>query len=277
MPSTYAHYRFGKEIYKRLPEDMKKSVDVSPELFAIGQHGPDILFYYSALKSNTVNGTGYGMHAKPASDFFGPALKILEETGNDEGERAYIYGFICHFMLDSCVHWYVEDAISETGVSHTGIEGDFDRMLMERDGEDPVKYMTACHIVPSQENARIIAKFFPEIPQEDILKALKDMIFYSKLLRCPGRLKRGFILTGLKVMGHIDTIGGMVITPKARPQCVQSTAVLDKLFAVALDEAERYLAEFKETLEAGKPLPERFSRTFGPDEESKKEYEIFKA
>lgn len=275
MPSTYAHFKFGQEIYKRLPESIKKSVDLSPQLFAAGQHGPDILFYYNVLKSNPVNRIGYGMHAKPAADFFVSALSVLRDPEDDAAERAYIYGFVCHFMLDSCVHWYVEDAISEYGVPHTSIEADFDRMLMEEDGLDPVRHMTASHIIPSQENAAAIAKFFPQLSARHILKSLKDMRFYSNLIVCRSALKRRAMLAALKMLGHYDTIGGMIIRPKADERCRISTPVLKRLFDTALDEAEKYLKEFENAIETGKPLSERFYRTFGPDKESREEYEIY--
>ena len=46
MPSTYAHYRFGQEVLKELPNDIKKIIIENKELYDIGLHGPDILFYY---------------------------------------------------------------------------------------------------------------------------------------------------------------------------------------------------------------------------------------
>ena len=46
MPTTYAHDLFGKEVYKRLPSDMKALIRRHGDLYRIGLHGPDILFYY---------------------------------------------------------------------------------------------------------------------------------------------------------------------------------------------------------------------------------------
>ena len=54
MPSTYAHYRFGRDVYRRLPDDIKGIISDERRLFLIGLHGPDILFYYKPLKSNRV-------------------------------------------------------------------------------------------------------------------------------------------------------------------------------------------------------------------------------
>ena len=50
MPSTYAHYRMGKELIKALPESRQTIIRNNMELYLIGLHGPDILFYYKPLK-----------------------------------------------------------------------------------------------------------------------------------------------------------------------------------------------------------------------------------
>ena len=50
MPTTYAHYKFGKEVLSALPRPLQNSIEAHRELFDIGLHGPDILFYYNALK-----------------------------------------------------------------------------------------------------------------------------------------------------------------------------------------------------------------------------------
>ena len=49
MPSTYAHFRFGQEVYKELLPKCRTVIDAFRPLYDIGLHGPDILFYYHAL------------------------------------------------------------------------------------------------------------------------------------------------------------------------------------------------------------------------------------
>ena len=58
MPTTYAHYTFGKKVLNELNIDIRDSININMELFNIGLHGPDILFYYKPLKSNKVNKLG---------------------------------------------------------------------------------------------------------------------------------------------------------------------------------------------------------------------------
>ncbi len=63
MPSTYAHYRMGQEVYKSLPALARTTINNHKELYDIGLHGPDILFYYQPLAVCAVNKQGYDMHS----------------------------------------------------------------------------------------------------------------------------------------------------------------------------------------------------------------------
>ena len=48
MPSTYAHRRFGADVLERLPAELQEKIAPYRELYDIGLHGPDLLFYYHA-------------------------------------------------------------------------------------------------------------------------------------------------------------------------------------------------------------------------------------
>ena len=58
MPTTYTHYRFGKEVISALPRPLQGAIENHRELFDIGLHGPDILFYHKALIKYPVNAQG---------------------------------------------------------------------------------------------------------------------------------------------------------------------------------------------------------------------------
>ena len=80
MPSTYAHYRMGKEVAEELTGEAWHTLSMYRQLYLIGLHGPDILFYYKPLKSNVINGIGYGMHCRPGVEFFEHAFLIGSQT-----------------------------------------------------------------------------------------------------------------------------------------------------------------------------------------------------
>ena len=172
MPSTYAHYRMGQEVIKQVSVPAHDIIMKHKQLYDIGLHGPDILFYYHPLVTNPVN-----------------AAEIIETASDKEAALAYIYGFICHFALDSTCHGYIDEKIVQSGVSHTEIEVEFDRSLMIEDGKDPVRQDLTKHIVPSMENASVIAQFFQGAEPKRVKKALKGMIQNNHLLLAPSRLK----------------------------------------------------------------------------------------
>lgn len=117
MPSTYAHDCFGKAVYKQLPKEIQKEIKAYGPLYMAGLHGPDILFYYKPLRANAVNQIGFGMHARPAAEFFEQAWKKGKELSANRGGFAYLYGFICHFALDHSCHGYIEEKIQKSGVT----------------------------------------------------------------------------------------------------------------------------------------------------------------
>lgn len=267
MASTYAHYRFGKEVLKRLPAHIEAQIMQNMNLYMIGLHGPDILFYYKALFQNPVNQVGYDMHAVPAKKFFAHALKIVKETHNRHNELSYVYGFICHFVLDSAVHGYIDEKISASGVAHTEIEVEFDRMLMIRDGYDPLSHSLTGHFEVKDEDCKVIAEFFPDLSETDIKKSIKSMKSYNALLLAPQEWKRRLIYAILKVTGNYREMHGCIVNRKANPKCKDSNEKLDELYTGAVSIAADLITEFHDTFITGKDvLNQRYEKTFGADQ-----------
>ena len=263
MPSTYAHRRFGANVLDHLPEDARSRITPYRELYDIGLHGPDILFYYHAAKSNPVSHLGNAMHDEPGAAFFAPARSRVQSADDPAAALAYVLGFICHFALDSTCHPCVEQYVRDSGVSHCEIETEFDNMLMRRDGHDPLHYFTASHIHPSEANARVIAPFYKDISVEQIYDALRGMISLHKLLQASNPVKRWVVLTGMRAVGKYDGMHGLVANPKPNPACADSNRRLDDLYAKALPLAERLILAYIDDLATDAPLDKAYEHTFG--------------
>ena len=108
MPSTYAHRRFGADVLDRLPAELQEKIAPYRELYDIGLHGPDLLFYYHAEKSTPVSALGNAMHEQPGAVFFERARGVVNKAKNRDAALAYALGFLCHFALDSTCHPRVE-------------------------------------------------------------------------------------------------------------------------------------------------------------------------
>ena len=271
MPATYAHYRFGQEVRKDLPEKEKKIVEEFPELFMIGLHGPDIFFYYKPFSKNRVRQIGHEMHKRAGEAFFAPAAEVVREHGGNHAYLSYLYGFICHFALDVACHGYVDEKIAKSGISHTEIEAEFDRMLMVKDGHDPIRYKPTGHIVPSLENAEIIQAFFEDADSTQVLGTLKGMVTYLNLLVAPSKGKRFLINTILKLTGNYKELHGLMINYLANPDCADSTKELFKRYGEAKDMALLLIHEYGGFLEGKEELNPIYNYTFGSKPTEEKE------
>jgi len=238
MPTTRAHYKHGEEVRTKVNAKAQEIIDKYPELFHFGVHGPDLLFYNDALKKNHVNQEGARLHSLPGSYFFENAVSVLEalkEEGNNDYKPAlsYVYGFLCHFALDVCCHGYVQEKMDASGVSHTEIEAEMDREILVREGLDPIRTKLTGHLVPSGKNARVISRFYAEeITQEDVYKAMKDMVWFLNALVLPNKVVRGMVYRLLKAVKQYDTKHGLIINYEKNPECADST---EKLLALSED------------------------------------------
>lgn len=265
MPSTYAHYRMGQQVRKMLRGHEKEVLEKYPQLYLIGLHGPDILFYYKPLKSNAINKIGYELHDHSGQEFFERAKKLILQKTDKDPYLAYTYGVLNHFALDVNCHGYIEDKISASGISHGEIEVEFDRELMVRDKKNPVTQLLTKHIVPSEENARIISEFYPGTSMQEMQEALRGMIFYNNLLVAPSHIKRWGVCLLLKLSGNYKEMKGLMVNYHKNPACNDSTAKLISLYLQARDMAYQFIVEFDEFLNKDRKLDPIFAYNFGSE------------
>ena len=146
MPAVYSHYRLGQKVIEQLNNPLKKIILNNQDLFNLGLHGPDILFYNRPYIHSKVNQLGSTMHQQKANNFFKKSLSILKET-KSEAQFIYLCGFVCHFILDSNCHGYIDNIIVVTGITHFEIETELDRYLMLKDNLDPLTSPLTNHII----------------------------------------------------------------------------------------------------------------------------------
>jgi len=269
MPTTYAHYRFGSEVTSLLPSSIQDEILQNQSLFQIGLHGPDILFYYKALSHNPISSYGNQMHHKPGSAFFEPQLESITASVLHSGASSYLYGFVTHFILDTYCHPYVGKVESATGLSHSEIEADFDRLLLLEDGFDPISHRVTNHLNISTQNAEIISHFYPEfITSEHIVSAISSMKKILDFLVAPQKIKRLLINKALKITGNYDGMHGLIINYEPNPLLVEPCNQLRQLYSDALPICVQAILDYQAFLMHQSSLTDVFHRTF-ENEESK--------
>ena len=173
MPATYAHCRFGKEMLHLMPADVRGTAKRYRQLFDVGLQGPDLFFYYRPDITGKVRRLGQKFHMQTGREFFSRACRNLRREPDDSGQ-AYLYGVLCHYVLDAGCHSLVTQ-----GENLLRIEATFDHFLMARDGfsaSDPW-LITAL----SDQQWSALSRFYPGT----------DKRIFHHSLRCMGKASMG--------------------------------------------------------------------------------------
>lgn len=270
MPTTYAHYRFGKSVLKKLTAEQQVCIQRNRTLYDLGLHGPDLLFYYKALKKHPVNQRGFAVHGRTGAEVFTQGAEVLNAlTGRQkDAAKAYLYGYLCHFALDSNCHPYVEEMTRTVGLTHGKIEAEFDRFLMEKDGLDPLRIRPTGHLAiwslrKRMEYARCIALFFPGITAVQIEKAIRSIRFYCDLLGLRGPRARRILKRLMGWLHCSENMQDLVILPKKEEKCRVLNYQLTLLYRKAIGDAAALAANLDACMEGKEELDKRFFHTFG--------------
>ncbi|MBE5947462.1 MAG: hypothetical protein E7261_00385 [Lachnospiraceae bacterium] len=109
MPGLSTHYLFGVGTLKYIKNTGLYGMVLNhPTVYALGQQGPDMLFYYPKIKGGNV---GSLMHKENTAEFFECMLHYIERHSGNARERevllVYVAGFLGHYVLDRTFHPYV--------------------------------------------------------------------------------------------------------------------------------------------------------------------------
>lgn len=262
MPTTYTHDLFGKKVYRQLPEEIRKVIRKNGDLFRIGLHGPDILFY--DLTNLSVSSIGVEMHSIPAASFFLRGMSMVRAR-DDERLLAYLLGFGCHYLLDSVCHPYVEDMAKAKVITHTLLEKEFDRTLMLETNKNPYHFYPSDCIVPKVSYARVIRKMFPELGTRDILVSLRMMKFLTNAMVYDNRGKRRFLVALVtRIAGKRKSRSALEFFMEKNPVPGSEGPVneLHRYFDQAVEEAPAYIEKLYGLSKEELPLSKRWNRTY---------------
>lgn len=264
MPSIYAHSSFGKDIYKKLPTELKKIVHKYPKAFNAGLQGPDFLFFYRPFIRCKPNKLGYSQHRQPFSDFLDKIRPVIQKKGKDCGEYAYMLGVICHFMLDSESHSYVIKKSEEPGYNHLVMEIEFDRYLMKKDGRNPFLYPVWKHIRWDRETLDAVHGIYQafEISREKIEKSLRSMSFTKWFLTTGRTFRRLFIRAAMVLSCHYKKLEGHMMDLIPKRTAPETNRVLEKIYHESIGKCIDLIKEFDQVILTDKPFHERFECTF---------------
>lgn len=273
MPSNYAHRIFGDAVYSVLSPTLTGRMEPYLPLFRLGLHGPDLLFYYQPFRKTLLGKMGSGLHHFTGKEVIGCLLDATRALPEEQREAAMTYtlGYVCHYLLDSACHPYVERLERAGKANHITIEGELDLWLIAEDGgtpftTDPVSHLTG--LIP--EDFEVLASLYamlsklpyPEAPlkerPEAIASAHRWMVIVNHFFASPRWWKRAVAHTGLFLTGSYEKRKGAIFHKAPDPAFDGCSR---QLYALLMDAA----AEAPAVLEAvcRGDLSRRFDTDFG--------------
>lgn len=255
MPASYAHYRFGKLLLPQLPPDVRQCVSRFRRLYDVGLQGPDFFFYYNPLMKTPVGSLGGSFHAQSGQEFF---TRVCGQA-QSEAARAYLYGLLGHYCLDTCCHPFVNRmvAIGETG--HVALESAFERYLLVEDGLlPPHTQNVADKLKLTRGECVTVAGFYPPATGSQVDRSLRFMAFGLRFLSHPNRKGREKLLKAVSP-GLLDSM----IPVEEDPQSLLMLMELQEHYDQALTFYPILLQQILEHFDSGTPLGEDFAPNFG--------------
>ncbi len=260
MPATYAHLQFCRQMVSRLPEGETGKVLEYFQLFQVGSHGPDPLFYCNPFWVNDVGRLGNDFHQMTGREFFGPIVKKLRKTPDPEA-TAFAWGLLTHYCLDSHCHPYVNRVDEEGLCGHSELETEFDRMLMEGAGEErPHRKDLSRHLKLDSRESALAAECFPGITGAQMRRSVENMGLFLRILGSRTIISRELLEGVMPMLGDLKQF---LMSRHKVDRLVPMTAELLRYYSGAQEAFPALALQFQSAIQKGTDLGEDFAPIFG--------------
>ena len=255
MPAHYAHYRFGKQILPLLNARDRQCIQRFRRMFDMGLHGPDFFFYYNPFLKTAVGDLGKTFHRQSGQECFTHACSVA----TSEASRAYLYGLLGHYCLDSVCHPYIQQLVDIGEASHVPLESEFERYLLVLDKEpSPHTYDMSRHFTLTRGECMTVAEFYPPATGANVSQSVRFLSFAVKFLAGSRRDLRIKLLNGLK-----SSLCDHMIPQEENPELALYIRELEALYNSALARYPSLLEQLHTHMHTGESLGEDFAPDFG--------------
>ena len=198
---------------------------------------------------------GHSYHTYSGQAFFEQACK----QADSEAARAYLYGLLGHYCLDSLCHPYINRLVDIGEVRHIALESQLERRLLICDGEaSPATFDMSKRLQLTRGECMTVAQFYPPATGANIHRSMKSMRFCVHFLASPKRAQRE------KLLGRVKPELCDIFIPGTEDE--EMSLYVDELVALYAQALERFpgmVEELTAHMEKGEPLGEAFVPTFG--------------
>lgn len=249
MPASYAHYRFGRQVLSALPASERQCVQRFRRLYDMGLFGPDIFFYYHPLIKTAAGELDNAFHSQTGRDFFAQACT----QANTEAARAYLYGLLAHYCLDTACWPYVRKQEERPAA----LAAEFDRFLLEADGLNAPHDLSA-HMKITRGECVTVASFYPPATPAHVNASVHCMSRMSRFLAGKNRKRTEKLLKLTKKQQLTD----LLPPAEADEKWKRSNSELLARYSRAVKQYPILLRQLTQHQTGGTPLGEDFASPF---------------
>ena len=258
MPTTYAHWAFGRECIEKMPKNLQEIIHENRDIYNLGVHGPDIFFY--DLLNSKVTKYGSQLHEIPVEEFFKNAKQAFKQHEEKAEMLAYLMGFLTHFILDCEVHGYVQRKMEVSNVSHNCIEAQWDRHLMILDDRVPNLIDRVEALKPNKKITKIISYFY-KYDERVVLTTCRWQRAVIKLITAISPTKQNVLQKIVRKFG-LNNYADLYIGFEEMEECRDSNLRLDKLFVKAINRYPKLMKNLLNYLNDQNELNNYFNHDF---------------
>lgn len=172
MPATYTHHVFTLDVYKALNDNVKEKLASNIDAFNLFGKSFDALLFGDMKLGNYAHNNNVNLYFKNIIEY------IRENNLYDDSQvLAYLYGSICHYVLDSVAHPYIYYKSGRYDVK--------DRSTYKYKGKhDKIEFMIDAIIYQERNNKPIYKvsvgkKVFSKIKFNETLKNIIDYAYLN--------------------------------------------------------------------------------------------------
>lgn len=255
MPASYAHYRFGKLLLPQLPPQVRQTIQRFRRMYDLGLQGPDFFFYSIPVISKTTADFGRALHRQSGQEFFPTACK----AATSDAARAYLYGLLAHYCLDSICHPFIKRLVEIEEARHVPLESEFERFLLTLDGEkSPQTFDMSKYLKVTRGECMTIAEFYPGTAGGTVFCGIHGMAFFTGFLAHPNRPWRENLLRKIN-----PRLCDFMIPAEEDQNLAPYIRELQHLYGQALARYPEMLSQLTAHLKTGEDFGEAFASTFG--------------
>jgi hypothetical protein len=259
MPNFYAHLLFGREVSRRVSPELQRVLIREWDSYCCGNFGPDPLYFYVAgPRGARVRQAGIDLHhgsGKAAMEYFRKPL----EQGMPYGV-SFTSGYLLHYLLDSHMHPFVLETVAKGHVTHFALEGEFDRLLLRREGRDYRASIPQREFPP--EFFTLASHMSPAVTPGNYQAALRRFRLVSfKMGEWAGTPFR-YVVNAASKIPAAGAIRGSVLDHEPVPGLRRELQTMEQIFRETVEIAAVELDRFHQNIRDREPLSPELSRDY---------------